>query len=158
MNPILWRLVILSAIALGGFVGGVAASRAHYRPIIADMKEKAAVDRQKAAEAVAKAVTDNDALKTKLGVDHANNQKAVDDLFRGLAGTRVQLPACMPSAASSSSNAATGSASSVAGTQSLPDNTQAEFDRFTERLGEEARYADTVIESCRVLKLWSLAQ
>lgn len=157
MNPLLWRLAICSAIALGGLLVGMAASRAHYRPIVADMKEKAAIERQAAAEAVIKSVQENDQLKTTLGVQHAKNKAAVDDLFRGLAGARVQLPATS-CAASGAPDTAAGSGSSVTRDRALLENTQWELDAFTERLAEEAQYADTVIENCRVMKLYLLEQ
>lgn len=156
MTPILWRLAIAATLFMAGFGGGVVVTRNHYLPIIADMKLKEAVERQKASEAVTKAVQDNDLLKSTLEKQHAQANDALNVIL-GVHAPRVQMPrtACPES---NPPLAASGSASSVAGNGILQPDPQIALDEFTKQLEQEAAYADTMIENCRVLKLWSLEQ
>lgn len=148
MNPILWRLVILATIFTAGFGGGVGLSRNHYRAIIAETGQRYAQERQAMAEALNKALVDNEATNRKLEETHAKNTKYINDLFTGLANSSVQLPTTTcPSDTASTTDAA----SAVAATRLLRAEQQAGMDRAKQRLDTLAHEADTVVEDCRLL-------
>jgi len=156
MTPILWRLVILAIIGLGGVGIGWKLSEDHYEvKFNAERKtwSDAILEGQKA---VTKAVTDNDALKTKLEIQHAQANDALNVLLSHPA-PRVRLPACLSTAADSSSNSATGSAVPITATERASDRNQQILDDITERLKSKAVEWSKALNACSVVMGWGNA-
>ncbi len=161
MNP--WFKMLFVAILFGsGVAAGVKWDANSKNKIIAD--NKAAFEHErltwtqavlKQQQAVTTEVMEKDALKTRLGVEHAKNKAAVDDLFRVVSTDRVPniLPT-LPCTANNPPDPAVGSNDGAAGSRAFPDKAQTAFDDFTRGLEEQAHYADTLIENCRVMKLF----
>lgn len=156
MTSILWRLAILATVALAGFGVGVAVTRNHYRPIVSAMKEKAALERQAAAEAVAKAVQDNAKLVNQLEVNHEAANKALNILLDHPVG-RVRLPST-PCAASNQIAATGGITVQTSSTERTSDTSQATFDGFVKGLESDAIEWRNAIEACRPVIEWAKAQ
>lgn len=153
MTPLWLRLLIVIGIAAGGAVIGAAATTAHYRPIIADMKLTAAKQSQAAAEAVTKVVSANDALKTKLGEQHAQANKALNMLLDHPAG-RVLLPATT-CASSNQADPAIGSEIPTTGTERTVIEAQEALDRFRSSLEADAVEWSRALNACAVVMEWA---
>lgn len=152
MTPILWRLAILFIIASSGLVGGVALSRNHYRPLIADMKLKIAVEHQEAAQAVTKAVLDNDVLKSTLEVQHAQANEALNILLSHPA-PRVQLPTT-PCPANNQVAASSGIPVQAPAAERASDTAQAAFNDAQAGMESDAIEWRDAIEACRPVMEW----
>lgn len=101
-------------------------------------------------KAVIEQIAKNDALKTKLEVKHADDQKQIDALAADLRAIRVRLPPRC-----SNTVPAAGSAGQTAGSQPLPVDPQIALDAFERGLGELAKEADNAIANCRVVMEWA---
>lgn len=106
-----------------------------------------------AAKKLAIAVSDNDRLKTELGVKHENERKEIADAAATLAAGRVRLPkGCIKS------DSTAGSAVPATATGELPDANQQALDRFKRGVDEVARDADELLATCRVVMEWAKVQ
>ena len=104
-------------------------------------------------KSVAAKAEENDALKTKLGVQYDADQKRIDALADDLRGIRVRLPkGCIqPNTPARGSDA-------TARNGTLPANPQDAFDTFAGELGRMTKEADDTVASCRVVLEWAKAQ
>lgn len=157
MTPILWRLVILLTIFIAGFDGGVAASRLHYRPIIADMKEKAAEERQATAEATLNDIQTNQKRINELEVSY---EKANTDLeyLRVHPAGRVLIPRCVSTSPSNPPVATGSSAVPITTTERTTDRDQQLLDDATERLKSKGAEWSHALNACANVMEWAKAQ
>lgn len=111
---------------------------------------------QKGQDEVIKATQDNDALKTKLEVQHAESSKALNDLRSHPAG-RVLLPTNCP-ASSDQADSASGSAVSATATQRAGDTSQAALDEAQRGMeADSIEWADA-LNACAVVMGWAKGQ
>lgn len=154
MNPYI-KIVVVLALFMTGFVTGVGVARNHYTAKIAVMEKERAQQNEAIAETITKQVQDNSIIVTKLGVDHANNKNAIDDLFTVVAASRVPLP--MPVCpAVTEAGAATGSNDDSTRDRIFLETAQRAFDDFEKGVATDFRYADELNEIARVNKLYIL--
>lgn len=114
---------------------------------------EAVIQEASRTKAIAEQQARNDALKTKLEVNHANDQKQIDTLAADIRRLRVRMPAGCSNVIPASGGADTAPAS-----QPLPVDPQIAFDAFEAGLGELAKEADDAIANCRVVMEWAKAQ
>lgn len=160
MNPIiLTRIVVTLGIALCGFVGGVAVTRNHYLPTIAQKDLALVQERLTWAQAVnagqkevEKAVADKAALITQLEINHEQANKALNVLLDSPA-VGVRLPAtCMPAASGGEVPASGRSAVQTAAAERTGDPYQEALDRVKREMDADALEWRDAIEACRVMQ------
>ena len=95
--------------------------------------------------------TENDQLKTQLGVQHAQDTAATDHIRDDFSNFRLH----MSSTCNSLPNPASGSANGVAGAGIRPNTEQEAFDAFTDGLKYDNYQTDKVMDSCRVVMNWA---
>lgn len=148
------RLGFALAIAAGGFGAGIYAASNHYKPIIARMNLDAEKAARIASEAVSAKLSENDLLKTKLGVQHAEATRALNILLDTPA-QRVLIPtACVPAAVSDSDSAA-GVTVQAPATERADSEAQVALDRFTQGLESDAAEWSRALNACEVVMEWS---
>lgn len=156
MNPMAYLLIAVG-IAFGGAGVGYTLTADHYQGIIA--KEHLAQTQALLAWQVKanKAVTENDALKTKLGVEHAKAQADLDYLRAHPAG-RVYLPRAPCAATVPQADAAGGGAIPVTGPERAADADQAALDDFKRGVESDAAEWSGALNACRPVMDWANEQ
>lgn len=104
--------------------------------------------------AIASAVIANDALKTKLEVQHAQANHALNILLSHPA-PGVQLPACVSSASSGQVDAASGSELQAAGSERAANSAQAAFDEAQRGMEADAAEWSRALNACAVVIEWA---
>ena len=99
----------------------------------------------------AKLITENDQLKTKLGVQHAQDTAETDRIRDDFATFRLHVP----STCNSLPNPASGSMDGATGARTRPNTEQEAFDTFTDGLKYDDYQTDKVMDSCRVVMNWA---
>ena len=134
-------IVLFGAYHYGKSVQGATDDLVAAKIRIAD--DKAILDKQ----------TENDALKTRLGVQHAQSDNALNFLLDHPA-QRMLLPSACPG----QDIAASGSSVQTPGTQSASDLYQSAFDDFTRGLESDAAEYSRALNACQVVMEWAKAQ
>lgn len=159
MNPLVLKLIPYIGAALVGFVGGVAATSNHYRTIVAEKDTELAQERLTWSQAVQKGQADNlaeltrsDILKTKLGVEHEQANKALNVLL-GSPAVSVRLPTtCVSATSSDTAPAPSGSAVSTAPAERTGDPHQEALDGVKLEMDADALEWRNALEACRVMQ------
>lgn len=156
MNPMAWLLVAVG-IAFGGAGAGYKLTADHYRGVIA--KDHLAQSQALLAWNLKanKAITENDALKTKLGVEHAKAQADLDYLRAHPAG-RVYLPRSPCPSTVPQAVAAGAGAVSAAGPERAADADQAALDDFKRGVESDAAEWSGALNACRTVMDWAKEQ
>ena len=155
MNFWVYGAISLS-IFIAGFGTATEAMRLHYRPIIADMKLKAAEERSAAADAKSKAIMDNAELTNKLETEHEQANNALNAILDRPA-PRVRIPSCVPSAISQA-QPASGVSGTVEASGILLRATQEILGADRQRTESIIAEAERELIVCRVSKDWAKAQ
>jgi len=162
MIPLHYKLIGCAGLSLGVFASGYlyGAHTANDQNAAKTAQERLNWGQaiQKAREAVSMASRTNDELKTKLGVQHANAEKALNILLAN-PGQRVLLPA---SAGCATGDLQTDSASGVTVQASVaertPDAHQKAFDDFTRGVEADAAEWSRALNACEVVMEWADSQ
>jgi hypothetical protein len=93
----------------------------------------------------------NDVLTTKLEVDHANSEAALNTLLSAPAAI-VRVPHC---ASSSKVNTASGSSVPVASPERASDTSQSAFDSFRQGVESDAAEWSRALNACQVVMSWA---
>lgn len=137
-----WKWLTAIALAVGIFFAG-------YSFGADSVQRKWERERLETVRALLAASQVNQAAIAQLQETKNVNLATIDDLRRKLAGNRVRVPTCPETPTPS------GSETQTPGTGELPTTVQGSFDNFTVGVGELMYEADTLTESCRVLRDWA---
>lgn len=162
MIPLSYRLLGTLALVLGLFASGYFYGRhaegIKQKAIINKMELARAAEIQAAQAEIIKAQSANDALKTKLGVQHAQANNALNTLLDNPAG-RVQLPStCLPASASGEAHSPSGSAVSTTSPERTADTAQEALDGFRRSLEADAAEWSRALNACAVVMDWAKNQ
>lgn len=156
MNLVAWLLVALGIFAAGAGVG-VVGSNNHFHAILATehiaQTQALLVEQTKATNALAA----NDAIKTKLGVEHAKAQADLDYLRAHPAG-RVQLPRIPCAAAMHQADTATGSAVPATSAERARDPAQDALGNAQQGMESDAVEWSSALNACRTVMDWAKEQ
>jgi hypothetical protein len=100
------------------------------------------------------AQTANDALKTKLEIDHANSEAALNALL-SIPAPSVRVPTC---ASAGKVNASSGSAVQTSGPERASNEAQISFDQFRQGLESDAAEWSKALNACQSVMDWSKSQ
>lgn len=149
MNPYLiiglivfWLASLLGAEQYGDHARGV-------KDDLATAKEHLAI-----AKVIQTQSEENDALKTKLEVDHANSEAALNTLLSAPAPI-VRVPHC---ASTGKVNSTPGSSVPATSPERAGDETQIAFDAFRQGLESDAAEWSRALNACKVVMDWAKAQ
>ena len=115
---------------------------------------KMAQQRDAEATAIMNAQSENDTLKTQLGVQHEQANNALNVLL-SMPAPRVRIPTCRQTG-----QAYTAPGSSVPATspERTSDETQIAFDAFRQGLESDAAEWSRALNACQVVMEWTKAQ
>ena len=154
MNVLLiLRIGIVIVIFTAGFSGGIYASSNHFKAIISNMMLDAEKAARIASNAISAKITENDELKTRLGVQHAAANDALNILLDHPA-QRVRLPVCLP-ASTGDAYSSSGSAVQAATTERTDYPAQVALDEAIRGMESDAAEWSRALNACAVVMGWA---
>jgi hypothetical protein len=146
-----WKLILGGAALISAFLLG-----SHIKQN--EWDADTALNQLATASVITTSLQENAKLTTTLEMQKNDSQTRIDALKRTIDSQRVLLP---QTACASREATASGIVQTTASGELLPvapASPQASLDRFMAEADNDAREADTLIASCRVVAEWSKAQ